>query len=83
MDRRKAVENSVVEHIRELYGIQEFSLDDKFLELGDTLDFIELLMYLEMEFNLKVSEDDSDKLMVKDVNNLVGYILQRLLEDMK
>jgi acyl carrier protein len=77
MDRNE-IEKKVLEHIIEIYGVQEVQLDEKFLNLGDTLDVVELMMELEMEFGNKVSDEEVDEVILGDVNALVDLFDRKL-----
>lgn len=58
--------------------IGDISLDAEFIsDLGaDSLDIVELLMSLEDEFDLEISDEEAEQ--IKTVKNAVDYINERL-----
>ena len=58
-------------------GEDQVTLDAKFVEdLGaDSLDQVELIMAMEDEFDLKIPEEEAEKLVT--VGNAVDYILEK------
>lgn len=56
---------------------EEISLDTSFIEDldADSLDIVELMMALEEEFDLEISEEDVDKIVT--VGDAVSYIAER------
>jgi acyl carrier protein len=58
--------------------VGDISLESEFIsDLGaDSLDIVELLMSLEDEFDLEISDDEAEK--IKTVQNAVTYINERL-----
>lgn len=73
------VENKVREIIADQLGVaeDEVSLDASFTsDLGaDTLDFIELILALEEEFECEI--DDSEAEQFNTVSDIVSYLTQR------
>lgn len=73
------VENKVREIIADQLGVaeDEVSLDASFTsDLGaDTLDFIELILALEEEFECEI--DDSEAEQFNKVSDIVSYLTQR------
>ena len=72
----KAVEEKVKEIICEQLGVEEDDVtpNAKFIEdLGaDSLDIVELVMALEEEFNIEISDEDAEK--IRTVKDVVTYI---------
>lgn len=58
-------------------GEDQVTLDAKFVEdLGaDSLDQVELIMAMEDEFDLKIPEEEAEKLVT--VGNAVDYIIEK------
>ena len=59
-------------------AITDISLEAEFIsDLGaDSLDIVELLMSLEDEFDLEISDEEAEQ--IKTVNDAVNYINERL-----
>ncbi len=60
-----------------LYGMEtRFSDDDSFLELGliDSTGVLELVAFLEKQFNVRVHDDDLVPENLDSINNLVRYL---------
>ena len=74
-----SVESKVKEIIAEQLGINEddISLDSSLSDsLGaDSLDVVEIVMALEEEFDLEITDEDADKFDA--VNDFVEYITER------
>jgi len=70
------IEIKVREKIAEQLGVaaDEVKADSSFIEdLGaDSLDIVELVMALEEEFNIEISDEDAEK--IRTVKDVVGYI---------
>jgi acyl carrier protein len=70
------IEVKVREKIAEQLGVaaDEVKSDSSFIEdLGaDSLDIVELVMALEEEFNIEISDEDAEK--IRTVKDVVGYI---------
>jgi acyl carrier protein len=70
------IETKVREKIAEQLGVaaDEVTPDSSFIEdLGaDSLDIVELVMALEEEFNVEISDEDAEK--IRTVKDVVGYI---------
>ena len=72
----KSIEQRVKEIIVEQLGVNpdQVTPEAKFIEdLGaDSLDIVELVMALEEEFNIEISDEDAEK--IRTVKDVVGYI---------
>ena len=72
MDVNAKVKSIIVEQL----GVEEGEVKEaaKFIDdLGaDSLDTVELVMALEEEFNIEISDDDAEKILT--VNDAVSYI---------
>jgi acyl carrier protein len=70
------IEVKVREKIAEQLGVaaDEVKSESSFIEdLGaDSLDIVELVMALEEEFNIEISDEDAEK--IRTVKDVVGYI---------
>jgi acyl carrier protein len=70
------IETKVREKIAEQLGVaqDEVMPDSSFIEdLGaDSLDIVELVMALEEEFNIEISDEDAEK--IRTVKDVVNYI---------
>jgi acyl carrier protein len=70
------IELKVREKIAEQLGVaaDEVKPESSFIEdLGaDSLDIVELVMALEEEFNIEISDEDAEK--IRTVKDVVGYI---------
>src|ERR1700691_1462430 len=70
------IETKVREKISEQLGVaaDEVTPEASFIEdLGaDSLDIVELVMALEEEFNIEISDEDAEK--IRTVKDVVGYI---------
>jgi acyl carrier protein len=58
-------------------SVEEIDLDAAFIEdLGaDSLDLVELVMAMEDEFGIEISDEDAEKIVT--VKDAVNYILER------
>jgi len=72
MDIEKRVKEIIVEQLGVNEG--EVSLEAKFVDdLGaDSLDLVELVMALEEEYNIEISDEDAEKILT--VGDAVEYI---------
>ena len=72
----KSVERRVIEIIVEQLGVsaEEVTLEASFIDdLGaDSLDLVELIMAMEEEFSLEISDEDAEKILT--VQDVVKYI---------
>jgi acyl carrier protein len=70
------IENKIREKIAEQLGVatDEVTAEASFIEdLGaDSLDIVELVMALEEEFNIEISDEDAEK--IRTVKDVVTYI---------
>ncbi len=75
--------NEIFEQIKKITAEQldidesEITLDTAFIDDldADSLDIVELMMSLEEEFDLEISEEDAEKIVT--VNDAVSYIIER------
>ena len=74
----KTVERRVIEIIVEQLGVaeEEVTLEASFIDdLGaDSLDLVELIMAMEEEFGLEISDADAEKILT--VQDVVNYITE-------
>ena len=74
------MERRVIEIIVEQLGVsaEEVTLEASFIEdLGaDSLDLVELIMAMEEEFGLEISDEDAEK--IQTVQDVVNYINQHI-----
>jgi acyl carrier protein len=76
----KTVERRVIEIIVEQLGVseEEVILEASFIDdLGaDSLDLVELIMAMEEEFGIEISDEDAEK--IKTVQDVVNYISEHM-----
>ena len=76
----KPVERRVIEIIVEQLWVseEEVTLEASFIDdLGaDSLDLVELIMALEEEFGLEISDEDAEK--IQTVQDVVNYITEHV-----
>ncbi|MCJ7494136.1 MAG: acyl carrier protein [Deltaproteobacteria bacterium] len=76
----KSVERRVIEIIVEQLGVsaEEATLEASFIDdLGaDSLDLVELIMAMEEEFGVEISDEDAEK--IQTVQDVVNYINQHI-----
>ena len=76
----KTVERRVIEIIVEQLGVseEEVTLEASFIEdLGaDSLDLVELIMAMEEEFGIEISDEDAEK--IQTVQDVVNYITEHM-----
>jgi len=76
----KTVERRVIEIIVEQLGVseEEVTLEASFIEdLGaDSLDLVELIMAMEEEFGIEISDEDAEK--IQTVQDVVNYISEHM-----
>jgi acyl carrier protein len=74
----KTVERRVIEIIVEQLGVseEEATMEASFIDdLGaDSLDLVELIMAMEEEFSLEISDADAEKILT--VQDVVNYITE-------
>jgi acyl carrier protein len=76
----KTVERRVIEIIVEQLGVSEedVTMEAHFIDdLGaDSLDLVELIMAMEEEFSLEISDEDAEK--IQTVQDVVNYITEHM-----
>jgi acyl carrier protein len=76
----KSVEKRVIEIIVEQLGVseEEVTLEASFIDdLGaDSLDLVDLIMAMEEEFSLEISDEDAEK--IQTVQDVVNYITEHV-----
>jgi acyl carrier protein len=76
----KSVEKKVIEIIVEQLGVseEEVTMEASFIDdLGaDSLDLVELIMAMEEEFSLEISDEDAEK--IQTVQDVVNYITEHV-----
>jgi len=76
----KTVDRRVIEIIVEQLGVseEEVALEASFIDdLGaDSLDLVELIMALEEEFGLEISDEDAEK--IQTVQDVINYINEHI-----
>ena len=74
----KSVDRRVIEIIVEQLGVseEEVTMEASFIDdLGaDSLDLVELIMAMEEEFSLEISDEDAEK--IQTVQDVVNYITE-------
>jgi acyl carrier protein len=74
------VEKRVIEIIIEQLGVseEEVTMEASFIDdLGaDSLDLVELIMAMEEEFSLEISDEDAEK--IQTVQDVVNYITEHV-----
>jgi acyl carrier protein len=56
-----------------LYNLDDISLENNFLALGDEFDFIELIMKIEDHFEIAISDDQAAK--ITNIDALFNYLV--------
>ena len=76
----KTVDRRVIEIIVEQLGVseEEVKMEASFIEdLGaDSLDLVELIMAMEEEFSIEISDEDAEK--IQTVQDVVNYINEHM-----
>ena len=76
----KSVERRVIEIVIEQLGVgeEEVTMEASFIDdLGaDSLDLVELIMAMEEEFSLEISDEDAEK--IQTVQDVVNYITEHV-----
>jgi acyl carrier protein len=76
----KTVERRVIEIIVEQLGVSEedVTMEAHFIDdLGaDSLDLVELIMAMEEEFSLEISDEDAEK--IQTVQDVANYITEHM-----
>ncbi len=79
MDEKKILRDYIVENF--LFGDTEtqFSDDDSFMEKGilDSTGILDLILFLEENFDLKVEDDELVPENLDSINNLVAFISRK------
>jgi len=74
----KSVDRRVIDLIVEQLGVseEEVTMEASFIDdLGaDSLDLVELIMAMEEEFSLEISDEDAEKILT--VQDVVNYITE-------
>lgn len=73
------VNNQVIEILKDKLGIEEISSDDHLIEdIGaDSLDIVELVMEIEKEFGISITDDEVDPNFTT-VGHLIDYIQDKV-----
>ena len=73
------VNNKVIEILKDKLGVDEISSDDHLIEdIGaDSLDIVELVMEIEKEFGISITDDEVDPNFTT-VGHLIDYIQDKV-----
>ena len=76
----KSVERRVIEIVIEQLGVgeEEVTMEASFIDVlgADSLDLVELIMAMEEEFSLEISDEDAEK--IQTVHDVVNYITEHV-----
>lgn len=79
---RQDIEKSVLQVVSDNFGIrvEDLTLNTSFIDdlNADSLDTVEIAMELEEEFDISISDGDTEKM--ETINDTVDYLCQRLIE---
>lgn len=76
---RHEIEQKILFEASRILGGSKIGLDDPFHKMGmDSLALIELMLFVETEFDLKLFDSDLDKEDLETVRILAGTIYERL-----
>lgn len=73
------IENNILQLVAAQFGLEKVHPNDRFIEdlSGDSLDTVELVMRLEEEFDIEISDETvADIITVQDAINCVTRIRQ-------
>jgi acyl carrier protein len=70
----KNIQQEAKKIVCHLYNLDDISLENNFLALGDEFDFIELIMKVEDHFEIAISDDQAAK--ITNIDALFNYLVE-------
>ena len=68
----KNIQQEAKKIVSNLYNLEDISLENNFLALGDEFDFIELIMKVEDHFEIAISDDQASN--ITSLEALLNYL---------
>lgn len=79
--KEEDIRTKVKEIIQNVLVVEDEELDSpnfNLSELGDSLDLVEIIMFIEREFDIGIPDDDVRECSEFTVNKIVEYIIEKL-----